>query len=111
MHLGGEEIPHTDLSILADQAEVEALRLYSLATHEGSSTIALPSNPPFLIAKEQSSPTPSDNVGPIPPPTKPKASLKPSKERKIKHHLAKQDSPTRTRTRTRTKTILACIPN
>ncbi len=68
MHLGGEEIPHTDLSILADQAEVEALRLYSLATHKGSSTKALPSTPHFRLPRNKAPQLPRTMLAPSPLP-------------------------------------------
>jgi hypothetical protein len=79
MHLGGEEIPYARLSILAGRAEEEALLLYSSSlAPEGSPTKAALKNP-SAVAKEKISPNTLDNVGPLLPPTKPKASLKPSK--------------------------------
>ncbi len=67
MHLGGKEIPHASLAILANQAEEEALLLYSSSTMR----------PPTAIAEDKSPSILSDNADPSLPPTKPKASLKP----------------------------------
>ncbi len=59
MHLGGEEIPYAGLSILDDQAEEEALLLYSSSTApEGLPTKAALKNPPSAVAEEKMSPTP-----------------------------------------------------
>jgi hypothetical protein len=79
MHLGGEEIPYSGLSILADQAEEEDLLLYSSSTvPKGSPTKAALKNP-SAVAEEKISQNTLDNVGSLLPPTKPKASMKPSK--------------------------------
>jgi hypothetical protein len=69
MHLGRKEIPHASLAILADQAEEEALLLYS----------SLMTCPPTAIAEDKSPSILLDNADPLLPPTKPKVSLKPSK--------------------------------
>ncbi len=69
MHLGGKEIPHASLAILAYQAEYEALLLYS----------SLTMHPPTAIAKDKSPSILTDNADPPLPPTKPKASSKPRK--------------------------------
>jgi hypothetical protein len=69
MHLGGKEIPHACLAILANQAEEEALLLYSSSTTRPSTAIAEDKSPSIL----------SDNADPLLPPIKQKASLKPSK--------------------------------
>jgi hypothetical protein len=68
MHLGGKEIPHTSLAILANQAEEAALLLYSSSTTCPLTAIAEDKSPSIL----------SDNADPLLPPTKPKATLKPS---------------------------------
>jgi hypothetical protein len=69
MHLGGKEISHASLAILANQAEEEALLLYSSSTMR----------PPTAIAEDKSTSILSDNADPPISPTKPKASLKPRK--------------------------------
>jgi hypothetical protein len=69
LHLGRKKIPHASLAILANQAEEEALLLYSFST----------TCPPTAIAEDKSPLIVSDNADPLLPPTNPKASLKPSK--------------------------------
>jgi hypothetical protein len=65
MHLGGKEIPHASLAILTDQAEEEALLLYSSSTMR----------PPTAIAEDKSLSILLDNADPLLPPTMPKSSL------------------------------------
>jgi hypothetical protein len=69
MHLGRKEIPHASLAILTNQAEEEALLLYSSLTTCPPTTIAEDKSPSILL----------DNADSLLLPTKPKASLKPSK--------------------------------
>ena len=79
LHLGGKEIPHAALSILADRAKEEALLLYK----SDAAPMVLPPKSalenPAVFVKEILSPNASDNAFLILPPTKPKASLKPNK--------------------------------
>jgi hypothetical protein len=79
LQLGGEEIPHAGLSILADHAEEEGLLLYTSYT----APMLLPSKGalknPAVLVKKTISPNASNNAFLVLPPTKPKASLKPSK--------------------------------
>jgi len=79
MHLGGDEKTHADLTNLADQAEKEALLLFtSSAAPEVLPPRAILGNPSG-VGEEEYPPHASDNVFPMLPHTKPKTSLKPSK--------------------------------
>ena len=79
LHLGGDEITHADLTNLADQAENEALLLFTSSTApEVLPPRAILVNPSG-VGEEEYPPHASDNVFPMLPPTKPKTSLKPSK--------------------------------
>ena len=70
MHLGGDEIPHADLSILADRAKEVALLLFTSYT--------APKVIPPKAALENPSVLVDEKGLPMLPPTKAKASLKPS---------------------------------
>ena len=78
LHLGGKEIPHAALSIFADRAEEEALLLYKSAA-----PMVLPPKSSLetaaMVIREIISPNTQDDESLVLPPTKPKASLKPSK--------------------------------
>jgi hypothetical protein len=79
MHLGGDEITDADLTNLADQAENEALLLFTSSTApEVLPPRAILGNPSG-VGEEEYRPHASNNVFPMLPPTKPKTSLKPSK--------------------------------
>ena len=79
MHLGGDEIPHAGLSVLVDWAEEEALLIYTshIAPKVLHSKAAL--KKPSVFVEGKYSPSALDNIFPVLPPTKPKASLKPSR--------------------------------
>jgi hypothetical protein len=78
LNLGGKEIPHAALSIFADRAEEEALLLYKSAA-----PMVLPPKSSLetaaMVIREIISPNTQDDESLVLPPTKPKASLKPSK--------------------------------
>ena len=78
-HLGGKEIPHAALIICANRAEEEALLLYK----SYAAPMVLPPNSalenPAMIVEEEMTPKAPDNEFLVLPPTKTKASLKPSK--------------------------------
>ena len=78
LHLGGKEIPHAALSILADRAEEEALLLYK--SYAALMVLPPKSAPedPAMVVKEMISPNAPEEEFLVLPPTKPKASLKPS---------------------------------
>jgi hypothetical protein len=79
LHLGGKEIPHAALSIFADRAEEEALLLYK----SYAALMVLPTKHALktavMVISEIMSPNTPDKEFLVLPPTKPKASLKPSK--------------------------------
>jgi hypothetical protein len=79
LHLGGKQIPHAALSILADRAEEEALLLYK----SYAAPMVLPPKSSLetaaMVIRETISPNAQDYEFLVRPPTKPKASLKPSK--------------------------------
>ncbi len=77
LHLGGKEIPHAVLSLLADRAEEEALLLYKSTPVVIPPKIALEN--PALVGKEKMSLHAPDDEVLVLLPTKPKTSLKPSK--------------------------------
>jgi hypothetical protein len=77
LHLGGKEIPHAVLSLLADRAEEEALLLYKSTPVGIPPKIALEN--PALVGKEKLSLHAPDDELLVLPPAKPKTSLKPSK--------------------------------
>jgi hypothetical protein len=79
LHLGGKEIPHAALTIFADRAEEEALLLYN---SYAAPMVVPPKSAlenPAMIVEEETTPKDPDNEFLVLPPTKPKASLKPSK--------------------------------
>jgi hypothetical protein len=79
LHLGGKEITHDALSILADRAEEEALLRHNSEVAPMTVPPTSTLENPAMFGKEMVSPTASDDASLIPPPTRPKASLKPSK--------------------------------
>jgi len=79
MHLGGDKIPHAGLSVLVDRAKEEALLIYTshIAPKVLHSKAALET--PSVFVEGKYSPNALNNIFPLLPPTKPKASLKPSR--------------------------------
>jgi hypothetical protein len=79
LHLGGKEIPHSALTIFADHAEEEALRLYKSYTTPMVVPPESALETPAMVVEEEMTPKDPYDESLVLPPTKPKASLKPSK--------------------------------